>query len=190
MNKREWLRVALASIGVGLVGCAAPRENVDPKAEHLSIVAGHIDMKDAPSRLGWVSIKAYGPGTDHHYLARVEDGVFFHIGIEPGSYQIDRFGGLSGWGGFGGAAHEYEWGTKGRNATAIRIERPGVYFMGSHRYTPQRTGLFEPGKFQMNSSPTPSEREVLQRVLRTVESDPTLRGYSLQIQRLRQSIGN
>lgn len=189
MNRRKWLGLGLVSIGIGLVGCGTPLENVDPKAENLSIVAGYIDMREAPSRLGWVSIKAYGPGTDHHYRARVEDGVFFHIGVDPGSYQIDRFGGQGGWAAFGGAAHEYEWGTRGRNATAIRIERPGVYFMGSYRYAPQRTGLLEAGKFQMNSTSTPSEREVLQRVLRTVEGDPALKGYALQIQRLRQSIG-
>lgn len=189
MKRRDCLWLALAPMGAALPGCGTAPEKVDPNAGNLSVVAGHIDMRDAPSRLGWVSIKAYGPGTDHHYLARVEDGVFFHIGVDPGSYQIDRFGGQGGLALLGGAAHEYEWGTKGRNPTALRIERPGVYFMGSYRYRPHRTGFFEPGKFDMERASAPSEREVLQRVLRIVEGDASLKQYALQIQRLRRAIG-
>lgn len=189
MQRREWLGWALAPVGTALVGCAAPLENVDPNAGNLSVVAGHIDMREAPSPLRWVSIKAYGPGTDHHYRARVEDGLFFHIAIDPGSYQIDRFGGASTWAALGGAMHEYEWGTQGRNPTALRIERAGVYFMGAYRYVPQRTGIFEPGKFRMEPVSAPGQREVLQRVLRVVEADASLRVYTRQIERLRSAIG-
>ncbi len=170
------------------MGCGTTRESVDPGAGNLSVVAGFIEMRDAPTKLGWVSIKAYGPGTDHHYLTRVVDGVFFHIGVDPGSYQIDRFGGQSGIACFGGSAHEYEWGVKGRNPTPLRIERPGVHFMGSYGYVRQRTGLLEAGKFRMESIPTPTKQEVLQRVLRTVESDPKLNVHTLQIQRLRAAL--
>lgn len=188
MKRRDCLWLAVAPMGSVLSACSTAPENVDTKASDLSVVAGHIDMRDAPTRLGWVSIKAYGPGTDFHYRARVEDGFFFHIGVDPGSYQIDRFGGKSSWSLAGGVAHEYEWGTTGRNPTAVRIERPGVYFLGSYRYRAQSSGIFEQGKFEMVRAESPSELVVLQRVLGIVQSDPSLKQYEMQIQRLRRAI--
>lgn len=186
MQRRGWLALATAGL---LGGCAVTRDNVDPEATDLSVVAGFIDMRDAPSSLRWVSIKAYGPGADNHYIARVEDGVFFHVGVEPGSYQIDKFGGLSGIAGFGGRAHEYEWGTRGRNPTALRIQRPDVYFVGSWRYVAVRGGMLEADRFDMQPARSPTEPEVLRRVLQVMEGDASLRVYTHQKQRLRGRIG-
>lgn len=186
MLRREWLVLA----GAGLLGgCAVTRDNVDPAATDLSVIAGHIDMRGAPSNLRWVSIKAYGPGADNHYIARVEDGFFFHVGIEAGSYQIDKFGGVSGIAGFGGRFHEYEWGTRGRNETAVRINRPDVYFVGSWRYVAERSGMFEAARFDMQPARSPGEQEVLRRVLQVMEGDSSLRVYAHQKQRLRARVG-
>ena len=187
MRRRE-LALALAGAAAGLAGCATSRDNVDPAAQDLSVVAGYIDMADAPSNVRWVSIKAYGPGADHHYRTRVVDGVFFHVGVEPGSYQVDRFGGSSGIPGFIGSLHEYEWGVRGRNGTAVRIERPAVYFLGSWRYAKQPRSAAG-ASFDMERLSMPGEREVLARVLRTVEADAELRVYTTQVQRLRKRVG-
>lgn len=180
------LLVAAATLG----GCAATAENVDPNDIRLSVVVGFVDMTKAPSSLQWVSIKAYGPGSDHFFKSRVENGVFFHVGVDPGSYQIDKFGGQGGIPLLTSRPFQYDWGTRGRNATAIRIQQPGVYYLGAYEYVPEQTGLFEPGRFSMRELDRPREREVLQRALTVIESDADLRRYTTQIERLRRRIAS
>ncbi len=189
-TRREFLTAGAVLAGVGLAGCASTPDNVDPNDPNLSVVAGYLDMGKAPSKLQWVSIKAYAAGTDHFFKARVEDGVFFHVGIDNGSYQIDKFGGQGGIPMLTARPFEYEWGTRGRNATALRIAQPGVYFVGAYEYVPHESGLFEPGRFSMRELRRPSEREVLQRTLAVIEGDTELRRYRLQIERLRRRIGS
>ena len=189
MNRRQAaLAAALLPAAASMVGCAGTGERVDTRDARLSIVVGYLDMRQAPSNLQWVSIKAYGPGTDHFFKARVEDGVFFHIGVDPGPYQIDRFGGQGGIPLLTARPFQYDWGTRGRNESAIRIDQPGVYFVGAYEYVPHQTGIFEAGKFSIKTVRSPSEREVLQRALRVIEGDSELRAYDLQIERLRRRI--
>lgn len=189
MNRRELLTSGLVlASAAGVGGCASTPDNVDPGHPGLSVVAGFLDMSKAPSKLQWVSIKAYGPGADHFFKARVEDGVFFHIGVDNGAYQIDKFGGQGGIPLLSSRPFGYEWGTRGRNATALRVQQPGVYFVGAYEYLPQESGFFEPGRFTMRELRRPSEREVLQRALATIEGDADLRRYAVQIDRLRRRI--
>ena len=178
--RRRFVWAAIAAVaGAALAGCANSGARVDP-ADDLSVVVGYIDMADAPSDLRWVSIKGYG-NSDHRYRAGAENGLFFHVGVEPGSYQVDRFGGLRSLVPLFGDPYEYEWGTQGRNPTAVRIERAGVYFLGAHRYTRQSTGFLEPGRFTMQPLSSPSEREALQRLLRIMEGDSSLSAYRHQM---------
>ena len=188
MKRRLMLAAAASVAGANLLGCATTGEAADPNDENLSVFLGFIDMSDAPSDVSWVSVKGYGPNASN-YLARVQDGLFFHIAVEPGSYQVDRFGGVSGFKGLFGRVHEYEWGTKGRNPSALRIDRPGVFFVGAHRYVPQKTGLFEQGKFEMVPSSGVTEREALQLLLRLMQGDPSLSVYKHQLRRIKQKLG-
>jgi hypothetical protein len=188
LRRRALAGLMLAPL-VMAAGCASSPGNVDPADPNLSIVCGYIDMSKAPSDLRWVSIKAYGKGMDHHYRTRVHDGVFFHVGVDPGSYQIDRFGGQGGIPMLTSRPFEYEWGTRGRNPTAVRIEKPGVYFVGAYGYRPEASGLLEADRFDMQATKTPSESEVLRRVLASIEGDAELRRYALQIQRIRARLG-
>lgn len=188
MKRRLMLAVPAALVGANLLGCATTGEAADPNDENLSVFLGFIDMSDAPSDVSWVSVKGYGANASN-YLARVEDGLFFHIAVEPGSYQVDRFGGVSGLRGLFGRVHEYEWGTKGRNESSVRIDKPGVFFVGAHRYVPQKTGFFEQGKFEMVPSRSPTEREALQRLLRLMEGDPSLSVYKHQLRKVKQKLG-
>lgn len=188
--RRRFVWAAMATvIGAGLTGCASSGQSVDAAADDFSVVAGYIDMADAPSDLRWVSIKGYGT-SDRWYRAGVRDGLFFHLGVKPGSYQVDRFGGVRSLIPLFGDPYEYEWGTQGRNRTAVRIDSPGVFFLGSHRYTRQATGFFEAGKFLMQPMSSPTEREVLQRLLRIMESDPSLSVYRHQLARIKQKLGS
>lgn len=191
IRRRRALAGGAALLGAAaLGGCASTADNVDPNDGRLSVVVGFVDMSQAPSSLQWVSIKAYGPGTDHYFKARVDNGVFFHVGVEPGSYQIDKFGGQGGIPLLTARPFEYEWGTRGRNATAIRIQQPGVYYLGAYAYVPEKTGLFEPGRFSMRELGRPGEREVLRRVLAVIEADTQLRRYTIQIERLKRRIAS
>ena len=182
---KRWLLPVMLAFALG--GCATT-ESVDPKDETLSVVFGYFDMKDAPSGLDWVALRQYG-GKDEKdtYTLSAKDGLFFHVGVEPGSYQVDKFGSN---GGFFSNPVRYNYGGKGRNATAIRITKPGVYFLGSHRYVNHPgKGFFSADKFEMQRASAPGERELLQRLLKRLETNDDLREYARQVRMVKQRLG-
>ncbi len=179
-------RRRIASFLAGLLtllvtGCASPR--VDPDDPSLSLIYGYIDMNDAPSSLGWVHIMLYD-GKNTGYSAAVDHGLFFHLGVKPGPYQVDRFGRHTTF--WSNTEYSYDFGTRGRNETAIRIDKPGVYFMGAYKYVAIHTGFFEQDKFRMERTAAPSERELLTRVLAILQNDHAQ--YTRQIDTVRQRL--
>jgi hypothetical protein len=190
MKARWFISLAAALL---LAGCAST-EDVDVKDETVSLVFGYFDMKDAPSSLEWVSLKRYGRPDEKQksgwvYTLPAKDGLFYHVGIRPGSYQVDRFGGQGGVPLLTRRPFEYDYGGKGRNRTAVRIERPGIYFLGSHRYVNHAgKGFFDADKFEMQASKQPSEKEVLQQLIRVLESDKDLAAYARQLRLAKQRL--
>ena len=183
----RWM--AVAAMVVSLAGCASGGGSIDPKDESVSLVYGYFDMKDAPTKADWVWLRKYDAAAKEAggYNMAAKDGVFFHVGVEPGSYQVDRFGG---GGGFFSRPVEYSFGGRGRNGTATRITKPGVYFLGSHRYVNHAgKGFFDPDRFEMQAAKSPTEKEVLQRVVQRLESDPELKDYARQLQLARKRLG-
>jgi len=179
--KLGWLLPAVAAFA--LAGCAgAPK--VDSRDETVSLVYGYFDMKHAPSTLEWVSLRKYGtPKEGEWYSLAAKDGLFFHIGVEPGSYQVDKFGGTGGIPLLTRRPFEYDFGAKGRNRTALRIAKPGLYFLGTYRYVNHAgKGLLEADKFEMQPSKSPGEKDVLQRLVKELESDKSLSAYTRQLQ--------
>ena len=164
-----------------VTGCAG--DSVDPKDPKLSLVYGYIDMADAPSSLGWVRIKLYD-GKNEGYSAAVRKGLFFHVGVEPGPYQVERFGRHTTF--WSNTEYTYDFGTRGRNETAIRIDKPGVYFMGAYKYVDIPTGWFQQDKFKMERTQTPSERELLARLATILQDDYPQ--YTRQIAMVRQRL--
>jgi hypothetical protein len=168
-------------LSVLVAGCGGTP--VSSSDETLSLVFGYFDMKEAPTKLQWVGLKQYGGKEAGTYTLAVQDGLFFHVGIESGSYQVDKFGGS----GFLRGDYVYNFGGKGRNSTAIRIQKPGVYFLGAHRYVNHAgKGLFTPDKFEMAPADSPSEKELLQRVIKRLESDREFAGYTRQLRLARE----
>jgi hypothetical protein len=165
-----------------VAGCATSKP-VDPKDPSLSLVYGYIDMADAPSSLGWVRIKLYD-GKNEGYMAATKKGLFFHVGVEPGPYQVERFGRHTTF--FSNTEYTYDFGTRGRNETAIRIDKPGVYYMGAYKYVEIRTGWFEQDKFKIERTKTPSERELLARLLAVLQDEYPQ--YTRQIAMVRQRL--
>lgn len=168
-----------------IAGCASTPDSVDPKDETVSLVFGYFDMKDAPSSLDWVSLRRYDSkkpdGEWYRFAAR--EGLFFHIGVEAGSYQVDKFGGMGGIPLLTRRPFEYDFGSKGRNATAVRIRKPGIYFLGAHRFVNHAgKGFFEADKFDMQRAQAPGEKELLQRLVKELETDKEYAGYQRQLQ--------
>ncbi len=189
MNTIRMLAAAL--LVVALAGCASAPP-VDPKDERLSLVYGHFDMKAAPSSLDWVSLKKYDskkPKGEWYHLA-VHDGVFLHVGIEPGSYQVDKFGGMGGIPLLTRRPFEYDFGGQGRNDTAIRIQTAGTYFLGSYTYVDHSGGLFQADKFELKPSATPGEKDVLQRVIKVMETEKDLAPYTRQLAMAKQRLAS
>lgn len=172
---RLWACLLGAVLVVG--GCAGTP--IDPKDESVSLVFGYFDMADAPSDLEWASLKRYGEKEPVWYTMDARDGVIFHIGIASGSYQVEKFGGEGGI--LSRGRYEYNFGTRGRNETAIRIHQPGIYFLGAYKYIDHPGGLFKADKFQMKPIEEPSEKEILKRLIAVLESDSDLKIYTRQI---------
>ena len=184
--------LAVLLLVAGVAGCASTPPPVDPNDESLSLVYGYFDMSDAPSKLEWVSLKKYGStkkGGEWYGMA-VREGVFLHIGISPGSYQVDSFGGMGGIPVLSSRQFEYDFGGKGRNTTAIRIQSPGAYFLGSHKFEDHSGGLFKPDMFDMKPVNTPGEREVLERVIAAMESEDDLKPYTRQLAMAKQRLAS
>ncbi|MCW8986778.1 MAG: hypothetical protein OQK75_03830, partial [Gammaproteobacteria bacterium] len=114
-------------------GCASSPDPIDHKDASRSVVFGFFDMSDAPSWGGidWVSVKQYKPKKGY-YAAAVKEGLFYHIGVPNGSFQVDEFGRNTRF--YSNTRYVYNFGGKGRNKTGRIIKQPGVYFMGSYKY--------------------------------------------------------
>jgi hypothetical protein len=177
MSVRKYL-LAIWGMAIVLGGCAGTP--VDPKDEALSLVYGYFDMKAAPSSLDWVSIKQYGKEAAW-YQVSAKDGLFWHVGVESGSYQVEKFGGTGGIPLLTRREFQYDFGTKGRNDTALRIQTPGVYFMGAYKYVDHPGGFFKEDKFEMKPAKEYAEKDLLQKLIKELESDKDLRVYTRQI---------
>lgn len=147
-----------------LGGCATA---VDPSDTSLSMVFGYIDMTTAPVTLKEVLIRRYSRPTITLEAAVERNtwtergGLFWHLGVEPGTYQIYSFG---------DGKDSYDYGDESQNGTAIRIEKPGLYFMGSYSYTIKPRKTPGPEEFYLTPTASQHEAELLERLIRVMES--------------------
>ncbi len=135
--------------------------NVDNPSN--SLVFGYIDMSDAPTKVDGAWLQQVSAPTDASYWSMgVENGLFYNPFIQPGTYQLSKFSGT----GVMAGPHEYQFPRQGRNETAVTIDRPGLYFLGSFKYvTAQKGGMFKQGKFSIQPTAEPTEAELLRRML-------------------------
>lgn len=165
-------------------GCALfdTQEPIDPNDKTMSVIFGYFDMSEAPSWGGvdWVSVKQYKP-KQAYYGCHVEEGLFFHIGAnKDSSLQVDEFGRNTRW--YSNATYTYNFGGKGRNETATVIKKPGVYFLGAYKYNPiEAESFFEADKFTMEKTTTPTEKELLGKLLKILKEDSDYTDYTHQI---------
>ena len=156
--KRLWPALLLL-----LAACATTPSLTAPEGKDVSLVFGHIDMSEAPSDLHWVTMQRLRPVTETPYYSFwVVDGTFFRINVPAGTYKFTKFGGHSGW---KNTSYTYGFPSQGQSKLDRRIDRPGLYYAGSWKYRKVKTGFFQPGKFDVEASRTPSELELLQKML-------------------------
>lgn len=164
-------------------GCAlfSTEEPVDHNDKTLSVIFGYFDMEGAPSWGGidWVSVKQYKP-KEAYYYTDVDEGLFWHIGVEKSSVQVEQFGRNTRF--YSNATYTYNFGGKGRNATSLIIKKPGVYYLGSYKYKAIDSGsVFKADSFDMEKSSSPSEKQLLTRVLKIIREDSDYSIYTHQI---------
>lgn len=171
----------LGSVSLAVVaGCSS--KHLDKRTGNgESLVFGYIDMEGAPTRLDGVSMKQVSPATDRPFWnLRVDDGMFYVENVPLGSYRVVQFNGVDALdlgicyvpcGIQSGASYNYklpEYGEDG--AGLIRIEKPGVYYLGSWKYSGVGNGLclgigFSVPKYDLLPTKTPAEPELLERLL-------------------------
>ena len=159
---RRKIGFALGVLALALsAGCASSGHERDINDPTNSLVFGYIDMDDAPTSISYASIMQVAPPTQAPYWSlAVRKGLFYTAYLPPGSYQLSRFGGS----GFLAGEHQYNFPRQG-NQTALRIEKPGIYFLGSYKYKDVKSGMFEAGKFSIENVNKPTEAELLRRIL-------------------------
>lgn len=175
---RLLLPVALLVI---LSGCAS----VDPKDETLSMVYGYMGgHATLTSPITWGKLKDVGPSAEIYDLNVERDfwergGLFWHMGVKPGTYQLGDFGVPNG---------TYEYGKSSKNITTFRINQPGLYYMGSYWHT--HVGKVIVSGFEVKKINTPTEREIVQRLIKLFETEGDdkvyVRQYNLLKKRLAQ----
>ena len=147
-----------------------------------SLVFGYVDMSEAPTKLETATVMQVAPPTDKPYWrTAARDGVFFYARLPAGSYKLTTLYGSHFFKG------EYEYGFPRQDSVgAVRIDEPGIYFLGAYKYQPEKSGLFEPGKFSMEPIESPTAQELLKRIL---DENPELRN-TVWADRIRNVIGS
>lgn len=169
LRPRRHLGGLLILAGLFLAGCSSTPELAEPEGEQPSLVFGHIDMSDAPTDLGWVSMKRMRPLTETPYYGFwVVDGTFFVSNTPPGTYKFVNFGGHSGWKNMNAT---YSFPGQGKGELDREIQRQGLYYVGSWKYKKIKTGIFQADKFDLVRVNTPTERELLERILPYAKHD-------------------
>jgi hypothetical protein len=160
MKYHNWLVLVLITLGL-LAGCGSSGPVRDINDPTNSLVFGHIDMDDAPTGVASAWLAQVAPPSDTPYWGLgVSNGLFYNAHLPPGSYQMSSLSGSGFWAG----EHSYNFPRQG-NETALRISKPGIYFLGSFKYKKVKGGMFDQAKFSIEKVNKPTEAELLKRIL-------------------------
>jgi hypothetical protein len=177
--KRVWLLLSVVALGF-LAGCAGGGHGRSIDDPSNSLVFGFVDMGNAPTKINGASLMQVAPPTDKPYWGTdVRDGLFYSYFLPPGSYQLSSISGSSFWKG----DYRYNFPRQG-SEQAVRITKPGIYFLGSYKYKDVKSGFFEGGKFDIERVSSPSEAELLRRIL----EDKEIKGTAWE-GKIRQRLG-
>src|SRR5918999_392276 len=116
----------VAMLGL-LSGCAGSGHGRDINDPSNSLVFGFVDMSDAPTKVSGAQIQQVAPPTDKPYWGTdVRDGLFYTYYLPPGSYRLAALFGSS----FLRGDFQYNMPRQGGGETTVRVDKPGIYFLG------------------------------------------------------------
>ncbi len=127
-------------------------------------------MKQADNDLAWAHIWRYAPNNKRLYNTMAEEGIFWHMGIDKGRFQLAAFGTKTGR--LSGVQHNYSLGWDKGNFSSIHVRKPGAYYMGSYRYihVPSKS-IREVDGFRLERMQSMSERKLLEKLLTILKKD-------------------
>lgn len=149
-----------------------------------SFVFGYIDMEDAQPDLDWTLMYRFEQGEQTKTIPmRTAQGAYYLENVPSGSYSIGEFGGratnfFSAGGFIVFRPYYYTIGTE--PAFRVKIDKPGVYYVGAHKFLLEKGGMFHNDKFELKPMDAPSQKEVLAKILERAQGspwEPTLRSY-------------
>lgn len=150
--------LAMASLTACASNTIGPERDVNDPGN--SLVFAYVDMEDAPTKLESASLKPQGE--EGYWTMGVEDGLMSQEYLPPGAYQLASLSGSS----FLHGEVSYDFPAYGRNEASVVVKKPGIYFLGSFKYKEVKTGMFEQGKFDIERVTSPTELELLNRMLK------------------------
>ncbi len=166
MRKLVSLAIGAVAVATLLAGCGGPLVPEPPEPTD-SYVFGHFDMDDAPTNLHWVDLQQFAPPTDAPYWSMwIRQGTFVNWYVDPGSYAVTGFGGTSG-------RTRYTFNVP-RQMKELRlvIDKPGIYYLGSWKFKDIDTGFFEAGKFDLVPAESPTQRELVEKLIKLTKDTP------------------
>jgi hypothetical protein len=149
-----------------------------------SFVFGYIDMKEADPDLDWALLYHFAQGEQTKSIPmRTSEGAYYLENVPPGSYSIGEFGGRATNFFSAGALiafrpYFYTIGTE--PAFRVKIEKPGIYFVGAHKFQPHKSDKSGSDKFELNPLDSPTQKEILAKIVERAKGspwEPALRSY-------------
>lgn len=151
----------LALLGLDLSARRGDKMN-EPANEQQSLLFGFIDLELRFARLQQAAPLIKEPFTEMRVEPEME-GLFYLENVPPGSHQLHAFGGS----GYRMASGNYFFRLHDRNATAVHIDKPGLYYMGTYRFdlSWERDGMRRVGAWDITPRAYPGEAQLLKKLL-------------------------
>ena len=174
MNRLKLLRYPAWGLlfVVMMGGFFAPRAEAHASRENYVWV--NVDQARGNRVVGG-SFRNFAPGEGGGvYPAGFEklgDGyLVYHEGISNGPTKLNTVNAMFCVGLCTNTVNVYDFGAQGGDVAAANIRSRGVYDLGRYAIVSQRTGLFQPGKFDVQRTSGPSKREILEFLLPRVDA--------------------
>lgn len=169
-----------------LMACVGGGKKITDYTNH-STVYGWVDIEDAaPNRLHQAVFFQYRPKTEYpyHYLAveKFAGGyLFYGHTFENGAFKLNQVSGQKCFLMCGNTIYSYDFGKQGGRHGAVKIQKPGVYYVGAYKLSDLKTGWFEQGKFEIKRLKRgPSRKQMLEHILKEAPKKHPVIGQRIQ----------
>lgn len=171
--------IAVMTMMFSLSGCAVywtkSKYASEQKDPDTILLFGYLDDSDAPFKMKRGEIKQVRPATKRSYKEFRSDkkGIFYLENLPVGSYELMEFSGPDKW---ILSSDWWDWNIghlrskPGFEKSQVKANAPGVYYMGSYRIDKVKDGgLFSFNKYETVATDSPSEKEILEKLLSYVK---------------------